>query len=213
MRIAFALLLALGAVGASGPVFAGAARAWDAGFSTSPTYARPLKLANAPAGFIEFCDNNPSECVNDVGGANIIHLDQRIFGLITAVNLHVNHTIIEMSDMDHYHVADFWTLPIDGKGDCEDYQLQKRHDLIDLGFPRQALMMSVVRDENGEGHAVLIVRTDRGDLVLDNRTDMIRDWTATPYDFVKRQSQDDTMVWVYIGDPTLGVDRVASGQN
>ena len=212
MRKAFALLLAFGAVSASLPADARSTRIWDEGLSVSPVYARPLKLAKAPAGYLEFCENTPAECKQDVGGANIVHLDERTYGLITAINQQINHTIIEVSDMDHYHVADFWTLPTDGKGDCEDFQLQKRHDLIAMGFPSQALMITVVRDENDEGHAVLIVRTDRGDLVLDNRTDMIRDWASAPYEFVKRQSQEDPMVWVYIGDPALSVDRVASGQ-
>lgn len=213
MRHAFALLVALCAVGATSPVNARSTKTWEDGLATSPVYARPLKPANAPAGYTEFCDNNPDECAPDLGGANIIRLDERLYGLIAKINHEINHGLTEVSDVEHFNVADRWTLPIDGKGDCEDFQLKKRHDLIALGFPPQALMMSVVRDENDEGHAVLIVRTDRGDLVLDNRTDMIRDWTAAPYEFVKRQSQENPMIWVYIGDPALGIDRVASGQH
>ena len=212
MRMAFALFLALSAVSATGTVEAKPARSWDEALAPSATYARPLKIAKAPAGYLEFCDANSSECAADVGGANIIRLDERTYNLLDALNTRINHVIAEMSDMDNYHVADFWTLPANGKGDCEDFQLQKRHDLIALGFPRQALMLTVVRDENDEGHAVLLVRTDRGDLVLDNRTDIIRDWAAAPYEFVKRQSQEDPMTWVYIGDPALTLDRVASGQ-
>ena len=210
MRKAFALLLALGVVSASGLVEAKPTRSWDDGFASAPSYARPIKLAKAPAGYLEFCEQNPTECAPEAGGANIVRLDERTYNLLTSVNMTVNHTISEVSDAEHFHVADLWTMPVDGHGDCEDFQLQKRHDLIALGFPRQALMMTVVRDENDEGHAVLIVRTDRGDLVLDNRTDAIRDWTAAPYEFVKRQSQEDPMVWVYIGDPALAIDRVAS---
>lgn len=210
MRKAFALFLALGAVSASGSVEARPTRLWDDGLASAPTFARPIKLAKAPAGYLEFCNTHPDECVPDLGGPNIVRLDERTYGLLASVNVTVNHTITEVSDAEHFHAADIWTLPTDGQGDCEDFQLQKRHDLIALGFPRQALMMTVVRDENDEGHAVLIVRTDRGDLVLDNRTDAIRDWAAAPYEFVKRQSQEDPMVWVYIGDPAITIDRVAS---
>lgn len=210
MRKAIALLLALGVVSASGPVEARPTRAWDDGLATAPNFARPVKLAKAPAGYLEFCERNAAECAPEVGGANIVRLDERTYGLLASVNTSVNHAITEVSDAEHFHLADLWALPVDGHGDCEDFQLQKRHDLIALGFPRQALMMTVVRDENDEGHAVLIVRTDRGDLVLDNRTDSIRDWTAAPYDFVKRQSQEDPMVWVYIDNPDLAVDQVAS---
>lgn len=210
MRKAFALLLALGAVSASGSVEARPSKPWDDGFATVPTYARPVKLAKAPVGYLEFCQTHPDECAPDTGGANIVRLDERTYTLLATVNVDVNHTVIEVSDAEHFQTADLWTLPTDGKGDCEDFQLQKRHLLIALGFPQQALMMTVVRDENDEGHAVLLVRTDRGDLVLDNRTDLVRDWKVTPYEFVKRQSQEDPMIWVYIGDPALVVERVAS---
>lgn len=211
MRKAFALLLALSAVSAVNSVEARPTRSWDDAFSSQATYARPIVSAKAPAGFVQFCEMNASECTAEIGGANMIRLDERLYNLVSAVNTQINHEITEVSDLEHYKVPDFWTLPKDGKGDCEDFQLQKRHDLIALGFPRQALMMTVVRDENGEGHAVLLIRTDRGDLVLDNRTDQIRAWRSAPYEFVKRQSQEDPMLWVYIGDPADKLDRVASG--
>lgn len=212
MRKAFALLLALGVVGASTDLSARPLKSWDEAYSAMPSFARPLSLAKAPAGFIEFCQNKPDECAPDLGGANIIRLDERIFDLISTINSTVNAAIIEVSDEEHFSLPDLWSLPDDGKGDCEDFQLLKRHQLIKLGFPSQALMMTVVRDENGEGHAVLMVRTDRGDIVLDNRTDLIRNWRETAYEFVKRQSQEAPMVWVYIGEPSEQFDRVASNE-
>ena len=51
--------------------------------------------------------------------------------------------------MKHYGIADYWTLPTDGKGDCEDYALLKRHELIRLGWPSSALLMTIVKDEKG----------------------------------------------------------------
>lgn len=212
LQKAFALLLALGAASAATESMAKSLPVIPDRHGKSVVFARPITLAKAPAGFTAFCESFPVECIPDTGGANMIRLDERTLGLLQDVNSLVNHSITEVTDAEKFQVADFWTLPVDGQGDCEDFQLLKRRDLITLGFPAQALMMAVVRDENGEGHAVLMVRTDRGDLVLDNRTDVIRDWQATPYEFVKRQSQEAPMVWVYIGNPSDLLDRVASGE-
>jgi predicted transglutaminase-like cysteine proteinase len=60
--------------------------------------------------------------------------------------------------------------------------------------------MAVVRQPNGEGHAILMVRTDRGDLVLDNQDGLVKLWNETPYQFLKRQSQTDQGQWVDIID-------------
>jgi predicted transglutaminase-like cysteine proteinase len=113
----------------------------------------------------------------------------------------VNQQIEPKSDADHWNVVDRWDLPKDGLGDCEDYVLLKRKILIDAGLPRQALLITIVRDEMGEGHAVLTVKTTRGEVILDNMNDDIKPWSRTKYRFVKRQSQEDQNVWVGIGAP------------
>jgi predicted transglutaminase-like cysteine proteinase len=73
--------------------------------------------------------------------------------------------------------------------------------LIQSGWPREALLVTVVRDNEDEGHAVLTVITDKGDYVLDNKNEFIVLWSDTGYRFVKRQSQSDPNVWVSLGDP------------
>jgi predicted transglutaminase-like cysteine proteinase len=103
--------------------------------------------------------------------------------------------------MDHWGVVERWNYPDDGYGDCEDYALQKRKLLMQAGWPREALLMTVVRDHNGNGHAVLTVKTDRGEYILDNQTNDILLWADTGYRFVKRQSQSDPNVWVSLGEP------------
>jgi predicted transglutaminase-like cysteine proteinase len=85
-------------------------------------------------------------------------------------------------------------------GDCEDYVLLKRKLLAQAGWPLSALLITVVRKADGEGHAVLTVRTDRGDLILDNLAADIKVWNETPYLFVKRQSEQNTGRWVSIDD-------------
>ena len=94
-----------------------------------------------------------------------------------------------------------WSYPDDGYGDCEDYVLLKRRMLIEAGWPRSALLITVVRDRKGDGHAVLTVRTDKGEYILDNQNDKILPWSDTGYRFVKRQSQSDPNTWVALGDP------------
>ena len=106
-----------------------------------------------------------------------------------------------MTDQDHYGVLEKWSYPDDGYGDCEDYVLLKQRMLISAGWPRQALLITVVRDEKGEGHAVLTVRTDKGEFVLDNQNPDILLWSETAYRYVKRQSQSNPNEWVSLGDP------------
>jgi predicted transglutaminase-like cysteine proteinase len=117
------------------------------------------------------------------------------------VNLWVNTHIQPMTDLEHWGVVERWNYPDDGYGDCEDYVLLKRRMLIQSGWPREALLVTVVRDNEDEGHAVLTVITDKGDYVLDNKNDFIVLWSDTGYRFVKRQSQSDPNVWVSLGDP------------
>jgi predicted transglutaminase-like cysteine proteinase len=111
----------------------------------------------------------------------------------------MNSEIVPITDADLYKVGEFWTYP-PGYGDCEDIALAKRKALIEGGWDAGALLMAVVRERNGNGHAVLMVRTDRGDLILDNQDGYVRLWSDTPYHFIKRQSQTNAGDWVAIDD-------------
>ena len=121
---------------------------------------------------------------------------------LEAVNRGVNHEIEPITDAEHYGLADYWTIPTT-KGDCEDYVLLKRKRLMALGWPASALLITVVRDERGEGHAVLTVRITQGDFILDNKTDEIMIWHRTRYDYVMRQSYLNPRVWMSL-DPREG---------
>jgi len=131
-----------------------------------------------------------------------VRLTARSWKALDRINRQVNDFIEPVSNFDHWGtILDHWDYPVDGKGDCKVYALYKRKLLLEEGFPRQALLMTIVRDLEGEGHAILTVKTDRGEFVLDNLTNEIRPWDATGYRFVKRQSQEDPNLWVSIGDP------------
>ena len=130
-------------------------------------------------------------------------MDDRAWAIARRVNREVNAAIEPVSDQDNYGVAEYWAYPDNGKGDCEDYVLLKRRELMRLGFPREALLITVVRDQMGEGHAVLLLKSTVGDFVLDNKINMIRPWNATGYHFVKRQSQENPNVWVSLRAPDV----------
>ena len=118
-----------------------------------------------------------------------------------------------MSDLEHYGKLDWWTYPDDKKGDCEDYVLEKRRRLIERGWPESTLLITVVRDESNEGHAVLTVRTDEGDLILDNKRDDVVSWADTAYTFVKAQSQRDPLHWVSLLPPNFTPQPTVSALN
>jgi predicted transglutaminase-like cysteine proteinase len=168
---------------------------------TESTYAAVGPRTLVPYGWVDFC-NRYDECDTPALPAMDVNLTPKSLKMIQRINTWVNTNITPKSDMEHWNVVDRWDYPTDGFGDCEDYALLKRKMLIDEGFPRQGLLLTVVRDSHGDGHAVLTVKTNHGEFVLDNLHDEIKPWTDTRYRFVKRQSQTDQNVWVDLGDPS-----------
>jgi predicted transglutaminase-like cysteine proteinase len=164
-------------------------------------FAAVGEATRAPIGWVEFCVEYDPECKTKPSMARDVVLSAEAWKDLQRINLWVNSHVKPMTDMDHWGVVERWNYPDDGYGDCEDYALQKRKILMQAGWPREALLMTVVRDKNGDGHAILTVKTDKGEFILDNQTDEILLWTDTGYRFVKRQSQSDPNVWVSLGDP------------
>lgn len=159
----------------------------------------PQGAARPPIGWVDFCDRLPGECRVPTLDAEVVALDNRAMRLIQRVNAEVNRRVKPVSDLVHHGIVEHWSYPDDGKGDCEDYVLEKRRQLIRAGVPRQALLITVVRDLKGDGHSVLTVVTDQGDLVLDNQEAAVLNWSETGYRFIKRQSAENPNVWVSLG--------------
>ena len=126
------------------------------------------------------------------------------------VNNWVNDHIKRVSDLEHWGVVDQWDFPSDGKGDCEDYVLLKRRMLMQAGWPREVLLITIVRDKNGDGHAVLTLKTNRCEFILDNQESETLPWNKTGYRIVMRQSQSDPNVWVVLGEPQIVPAAVAA---
>jgi predicted transglutaminase-like cysteine proteinase len=164
---------------------------------------RAAILSSGEAGptpaWIAFCRQTPDECAVDASEPALVALDQTIWKLLVDVNERVNAKILPVTDQDHWGVADRWDYPDDGIGDCEDIQILKRRVLVEAGLPRRALRMTVVIDELGAGHAVLMVRTDRGDYILDNKRSAVLSWQETGYRYVKREGSEST-AWVWLGN-------------
>jgi predicted transglutaminase-like cysteine proteinase len=174
----------------------------DGGGTMTASYAPIGGSTSVPYGWADFCRRYAGECDSGPLTSLDVNLTPKAMKEIGRVDRWVNAHVKPVSDMEHWGVIDRWDYPTDGKGDCEDFALFKRKMLIDEGFPRQALLMTVVKDEHNEGHAVLTVKTSAGEFVLDNMTDDVKPWDQTGYRFVKRQSQTDQNMWVQIGDPT-----------
>lgn len=162
-----------------------------------------------PMGFVQFCKFIPEDCGGTMGEAVRVVMNADRWNDLTLVNDNANQSIAPVSDMDLYKVIEHWTYP-QSQGDCEDYVLLKRKKLMMMGWPAEALLITVVRDKNNEGHAVLTVATDKGDYVLDNQAAEILPWQATGYTYYKRQSQTDPRRWVSLkpGKPAIQIDEV-----
>jgi predicted transglutaminase-like cysteine proteinase len=154
-----------------------------------------------PIGWVEFCIRYKPECSTKPSAARDVVLTPKAWEDMAKVNSWANDNIQPITDLEHWGVVEQWDYPDDGKGDCEDYVLLKRRMLMQAGWPREALLITVVRDKRGDGHAVLTVKTNRGEFILDNQESQILAWNKTGYKFVKRQSQSDPNTWVALGEP------------
>lgn len=187
---AAALLLAVSAPGTASAT--GAAGHAKEAFSGREHIAagRP---ALAPFAYVQFCKKNPEQC-RAPGGPEAVAATPEALDELARINGAVNRAIRPAGDRREGGLADRWELD-PAEGDCEDYALSKRDRLVKAGWPAAALRLAVVRTSWGEGHAVLVVRTDKGDLVLDNLTDRVKPWRKTGLQFVKIQSGDKPKVW------------------
>ncbi|MBW9055949.1 transglutaminase-like cysteine peptidase [Rhizobium mesosinicum] len=185
--VALASLFAVQTAEAAGP--GGFARA----LKTAPaiSYISEKRRTSAPFAHVMFCAQNPDECAAG-GGASEIFLSPFADKQLRAVNASVNRSIRPVNDRPDQ--GDVWQVNVKS-GDCEDFALTKRDHLIAMGWSAKALRIAVTKTPAGEGHAVLVVKTDQGDLVLDNRSNAIKGWKDTDLRWLMIQSGDNPRVW------------------
>ena len=162
-------------------------------------YLSPIKQTNPPIGHYEFCKSNPSECGQIGQDKGPMQLTRTAWDKMLKINISVNKKIRPLTDMQIHGVEERWSIP-KSVGDCEDYVLLKRVKLIKAGFSPADLLITVVLQPDGAGHAILTVRTDYGDYILDNMRNDVRLWHETGYRFIKRQSSQHAGAWMQLNE-------------
>jgi predicted transglutaminase-like cysteine proteinase len=157
----------------------------------------------APFQHVRFCLRYPSDCKSNPAENDHIDLDAETSELLKRVNHSVNVSIIPTVKDYGPNLGDGWTIAPD-TGDCNDYAVTKRHELLESGLPSKALRLSVVKTASGIGHLVLVVVTTKGDIVMDNLTEVIRPWQSTDYHWLKIQSATDSKFWYDVEAPAVG---------
>jgi predicted transglutaminase-like cysteine proteinase len=165
----------------------------------------------APFQHVRFCLRYPTDCSSDPLGQERIDLSEETSELLNRVNRSVNISIRPTLKSYGSDLGLGWTIAPD-MGDCNDYAVTKRHALIESGLPSKALRLSVVKTASGVGHLVLVVVTTKGDVVLDNLTEVIRVWQSTDYQWIKIQSASDPRFWNEIKVPGVGPMSQADGK-
>ena len=127
---------------------------------------------NAPLGLQIFCMKQPNHCRG--GGVSQLQMTASLMRTLSRTNAKVNRSIRPRLDKN----GDVWSINVKA-GDCEDYVLSKRSKLIALGIAASSLRIATAYTRQGIGHAVLVVRTNEGDYVLDNRRRAIKKWHQT----------------------------------
>ncbi|NGO64172.1 transglutaminase-like cysteine peptidase [Rhizobium daejeonense] len=144
----------------------------------------------APYAFVRFCIQMPKECAPKQG-AKEVGLSASVAVDIASINRSVNHRIAPRNDRNG---LDVWTLS-PRYGDCDDYAVTKRRKLIEAGLPARSVRLAIGRTPNGQGHAVVVVRTRTADLVLDNRSDAIKRVNEVDLVWIKMESADNPKWW------------------
>jgi predicted transglutaminase-like cysteine proteinase len=154
----------------------------------------------APFQHVRFCLRYPADCRSSSDQANRVELNAQTMQLLDRVNRDVNLSITPRIKNYGGDLDDSWTIAPD-TGDCNDYAVTKRHDLLESGLPSSALRLSVIKTASGVGNLVLVVATTNGDVVMDNLTASIRPWQITDYQWLKIQSANDPRFWNEIKSP------------
>ena len=155
------------------------------------------RVTSQPIGHYEFCKKFTAECAPVKGSGAAPKVTDYGWDVIREINRAVNFSVMPKTDLELFGKEEVWAYPTIA-GDCEDYVLLKRHMLINRGFSPSDVLITVVRKPDGEGHAVLTLRTTEGDFVLDNLVDDVKNWRKTPYSYLKRQASNNSGRWVTI---------------
>lgn len=151
--------------------------------------------ASPPPGARSLCATYDWACAKS---GRMMLIGEDTMQTVRTINAQANRSIRPISDLDQYRIAERWSLPTNRGGDCEDYALYKKRELIRAGIPAEQLLVAAVLDRKRQSHAVLILRTGTQDLVLDNMTSRILPWQKTGYTFLRVQDPRQPSRWVSV---------------
>jgi predicted transglutaminase-like cysteine proteinase len=191
-----------------GTLLGGAAYARSGGPGESFTPIAEASPALAPFQHVRFCLRYPSECKSNPAESDRIDLNTQNSQLLRRINHEVNAEISPMIKTPGPELEAGWTIS-PAAGDCNDYAVTKRHELLGQGLPAAALRLSVVKTSSGIGHLVLVVATTSGDMVLDNLTEAVIPWQETDYRWLKIQSASDARFWYDVKAKNMTASRAA----
>lgn len=167
-------------------------------------YLIPTEPVLAPFAHTQFCLRYPDDCkkTNEMDAIKMVPLTPARRAELDEVNTDVNRSIV--SQVQHEPVAKEQWLIAPAFGDCNDYAVTKRHELLAKRWPSHALLLAEVALPSGAHHLLLIVRTSEGDLVLDSLKPMVRTVAkaAADYKWVRMESDHNPEFWNKVGEPT-----------
>lgn len=189
-------------------LFAGGQHSAEAAFVGAPLalrgaiqYIKFDQPTLAPMAFTIFCLKYKDECKprpqQIVFRGGRLKLTAERMAQLQEVNQQVNTAIRPEPNLEGLRGEKWLLHPT--SGDCNDYAVTKRHDLIAKGFPARSLLLSEVVTTWGEHHLVVVVRTFSGDLVLDNLTGHILPWSKKSYRWVRIQMPKNPNYWASLG--------------
>lgn len=184
-------VIAVGTVLGLGLMVAAAGPAYADGKTILSTKSIP-----APLGARDICQRYAWACSTSSQGA--VTGSRAKLELANRVNLSVNRSVREITDERQYRRREHWALPTQRGGDCEDFALLKKRELIRAGIAPSQLLIATVLDRRREAHAVLVLRTAAGDYVLDNLTNRIKPWDRTGYSFLRMQDPQSASGWTLV---------------
>lgn len=152
-------------------------------------------VVSAPQGAGNLCSTYAWACATST---KQVAFTKEALDVARQINSRVNRSVRPVSDLQQFRVEERWTLPTKRGGDCEDYALAKKRELINAGFAPQSLLIATVLDRKGGSHAVLVLRTGAQDLVLDNLTGTIKPWQKTGYTFLRVQDPQNPARWMSV---------------
>ncbi len=161
--------------------------------ATGTAFIQSAVASPPPSGAQQLCRQYSWACAQKASSSLSSSQELKI---VKQINSRVNRSTREVTDQSQYKTREFWALPTSLGGDCEDFALLKKRDLIKAGIDPRRLLLATVLDTRRNAHAVLVYRSSQGDLVLDNLTNRIKPWAATRYLFLRMQDPNQPRNWV-----------------